>query len=539
MNCSPGFSPYRCHGDWACKLNLTWHLRLQMCLAYYISHPLEGSQGLFRRVCVCRSRTRARQAIGTIVAVAVFVCAQTPALAIEAANVLVLYNQDSPDGVQIANYYAQVHPEVQLLGLSGVSTAEQVTQDEYLNVIRPQVLSGLLDSTEVIVTTKGLPLRIENTAANPGTYPGWRGDLFGVAIQNDWWEPYSSLESELTRIDLIDSADAMADQAYFLSPPTFPFATNHQASNPYFNQRQAFDRSNPANEGIRLTSRLDGFTVTDVISSIDRAQRAVTLPNGQLVIVDDDPDAPAALADLMPQLAQDVLIPQGQASVFDQTNANIIDAPLPVIGLVSHGSHAAGTGYINNLQFTLANGALLHTWESFNAYSFVQGNNQFGQGLVGEWLAKGGTAALGHVQEPTASAVTVANEDILFDMLLNGFTLAEAAWAATPQLSFVNTVIGDPLMTLSPWLMGDINLDGVVGVVDLTVVLTHWNQPAIGTANGDLNFDGWIDVLDLNLVLANWNNITPASVAVPEPASAGIAFLGAAALLLRPRNRPV
>ena len=159
-----------------------------------------------------------------LAALFVLACASTlffahPAQAISADNVLVLYNNDSPDGIQIAIDYALTHPGVTLLGLSGVSTAEQVDQDHYLNVIRPQVLAGLTDDIDVIVTTKGLPLRIKNNAANPGMYPGWRGQAFGVPILDSWWKNYSSLESELTRIDLIDSATLMGDQAAFMSPP--------------------------------------------------------------------------------------------------------------------------------------------------------------------------------------------------------------------------------------------------------------------------------------------------------------------------------
>ncbi len=470
---------------------------------------------------------------------AVFLCPSASALS--PSKTLVLYNADSSDGIDVANYYAQAHPGVQLLGLQGVSTSEQVSQDHYLDVIRPQVLAGLNFDTELIVTTKGLPLRIQNTLPNPGTYPGWRGQPFGVSILDDWWEPYSSLESELTRIDLIDSAEMMGDQTWFMSPPSFPFPTQHHASNPYYTSSTAFDRNDPSTEGIRLTSRLDGFTVNDVKGMIDRAQRSFILPTQQLVIVDDDPNAPAAGVDRMTQLALNVLEPRGQNLVFDDSVADIIDAPQPVIGLVSHGSHAAGTGYIDNLNFQLADGAVFHTWESFNAYSFQEGNNQFGQGLVAEWIAAGGTAGLGHVEEPGASAATVANEDILWDMLLDGFTFAEAAWAATPQLSFVNTVVGDPLMTLREWIPGDSNLDGVVGLSDLSIILSNWNQyDSGGIIDGDLNLDGFVGISDMNIVLGNWGNgsqVSTAPVFVPEPGSAVIFLVNSVILLVTRRGR--
>ncbi len=451
-----------------------------------------------------------------------------------------LYNNDSPDGLQIANHYAQTHPGVTLLGLNGVSTDEQITQAHYLDVIRPQVLAGLSYEIDVIVTTKGLPLRIENTSPNPGTYPEWRGDLLGVGLLDDWWEPYSSLESELTRIDLIDSDDMMGDQAEFMSPPNFPFATVHHAANPYYQADASFDRDTVGYEGMRLASRLDGFSVNDVIASIDRAQMAFHLPSNQLVIADDDPSAPANNVDRMPALVSDVLEVSGQSYVFDSSTADILDAPLPVLGYVGHGSHAAGSGYIEHLKFDITNGAVFHTWESFNAYSFEKGQNQFGQGLIAEWLEIGGTAALGHVQEPGASAANVANEDILWDMLLQGHTFAEAAWAATPQLSFVNTVVGDPLMRLMDWVPGDITLDGKIGLQDLNVILQQWNQNVTsGIYQGDVTGNGFVGLDDLDVVLFNWNfaGSSPSSdFSVPEPAGIMLLLLGCTGMLIRPRH---
>ena len=41
----------------------------------------------------------------------------------------VLYNVNSPEGTEIANYYAQVHPGVRLFGLSGVGTCLLYTSD--------------------------------------------------------------------------------------------------------------------------------------------------------------------------------------------------------------------------------------------------------------------------------------------------------------------------------------------------------------------------------------------------------------------------
>jgi uncharacterized protein (TIGR03790 family) len=453
--------------------------------------------------------------------------------ALSPTQVTVLYNTDSADSIQIAAYYAQVHPGVRLLPLYGVSDAEEITQDHYLNVIRPQVLAGLTDNTSVIVTTKGLPLRIKNTLSNPGTYPGWRGTQYNMSIPNDWWKPYSSLESELTRIDRIGTAEEMGDQGYMLSPPAFAFDSKHHAVNPYYGSLAGFDRGKPVNEGIRLTARLDGFTVEDVMLSIMRAQNVYAKPSYQYVVVDDDPTAPGSMVDRMDQLANQMLKPAGWKYLYDQTDAAITAAPGPVIGYVSHGSQAGFPNYFNDLDFTLAPGAVFHSYESFNAYSFVQGGNRYGQGLIGDWLAMGGTAGLGHVEEPKAERTTVADEAIFYDRLMRGYSFVEAAWAATYQLSYVNTVVGDPLMTIKPWLEGDINFDGMVGISDLSMVLSNWNKYV---DQGDLDGDRFVGLQDLNILLNNWGKsaIPPGGAAnIPSPASALLSLPISAALLLR------
>ena len=209
----------------------------------------------------------------------------------------------------------------------------------------------------------------------------------------------------------------------------------------------------------------------------------------------------------MASLKNNVLVPKGQKYVYDDTSAAVTTAPGPVIGYVSHGIHGGGLspGYIpNQLNFTLANGSVFSTYESYNAYSFQPGGNLEGQGLVAEWLAKGGTAGVGNVQEPDSGSEDVANEDQMFKMLLDGYTWGEAAWSSLQQLSYVNTVVGDPLMVWQHAVPGDVNLDGVVDVNDLATVLANYNGHNMLWGQGDFNGDGNVDINDLTALLANF-----------------------------------
>lgn len=85
----------------------------------------------------------------------------------------------------------------------------------------------------------------------------------------------------------------------------------------------------------------------------------------------------------------------------------------------------------------------------------------------------------------------------------------------------------------------DLDGDTFVGLNDLNVVLSNWNQfVSLGDyQSGDCSEDGFIGIEDLNYVLANWNAGTPPPppVAVPEPAA--LAMLGGVCLLAMGRRR--
>jgi hypothetical protein len=88
-------------------------------------------------------------------------------------------------------------------------------------------------------------------------------------------------------------------------------------------------------------------------------------------------------------------------------------------------------------------------------------------------------------------------------------------------------------------LPGDLNGDGFVGIADLNIVLSNWNQnvpPADPLA--DPSGDDFVGIADLNVVLGNWNAGTPPGqeTSIPEPASVLMMMPGFAAVLRRKRG---
>ena len=85
--------------------------------------------------------------------------------------------------------------------------------------------------------------------------------------------------------------------------------------------------------------------------------------------------------------------------------------------------------------------------------------------------------------------------------------------------------------------MGDANFDDVVNDDDLSLLLANYGtgENAIWR-QGDFDLDGDVDDNDLGLLLGNFGDAPP-GVHLPEPTSAGLLALGAAALLRRRRRR--
>jgi hypothetical protein len=162
-----------------------------------------------------------------------------------------------------------------------------------------------------------------------------------------------------------------------------------------------------------------------------------------------------------------------------------------------------------------------------------------------------GTANLGGTLE-----LSMKLDDGLTPADLLGSTFHLFDWAGVSIVGGFDAVVLDPawytaglsidrsqLMTTGEVrvvpLIGDLDGDGFVGIADLNIVLTGWNQSVTpgDLLAGDVNGDGFVGIVDLNLVLGTWNAAVPppggGGLAVPEPGAAALLVLGGPALLRR------
>ncbi|MGJ8677772.1 MAG: TIGR03790 family protein [Akkermansiaceae bacterium] len=96
-------------------------------------------------------------------------------------------------------------------------------------------------------------------------------------------------------------------------------------------------------------------------------------------------------------------------------------------------------GPLLNPEFKFRQGAIAAHLHSFSARSIRNPNKEW----CGAILSHGAAATMGTVYEPYLTLFT--NFDIFHDRLLKGYSFIEAAYMATPALSWQNIMLGDPL----------------------------------------------------------------------------------------------
>ncbi|MBY0504987.1 MAG: TIGR03790 family protein [Bryobacteraceae bacterium] len=342
-----------------------------------------------------------------------------------AANVLLVANDASPLSGEIAQYYQKAR-SIPAANFCRVKTEPLETVERGVYVKLEQAITkclAKLGTAEIryIVLTQGVPLQIASTV-NSGK------------INADG----ASVDSEL--------AFLYARRQGMKTPLEGPLP------NPLYRQRDTpfTQRAFP----IYLVTRLAGYSLADVRAMIDRGLAA---RNRGRAVVDLRDESDVDGNNWLRTAA--LLLPADRVLLDESTR--VLEGVSDVIAYASWGSNdkarkqrflkmkwlpgAIATEYVssNGRTFERPPAAwTLGTWT--NPSGWWKGSPQ---SLTADYLWEGASGATGHVNEPFLSQTP--RPEFMLPAYLGGRNWAESAYLSIPSLSWMNIVVGDPLMRLA------------------------------------------------------------------------------------------
>ncbi len=351
----------------------------------------------------------------------------------EAKATIVLFNTNDPDSKSLAQYYATKReiPPSQVVGLN-CSSAEEISRADYDATIAGPLREIFkkrgwwkMGAGRVVMATtirfvaimRGVPLKISPDATiPPATFVQGLPEL--VAARND-----AAVDSELAALGIpVPSVAGLLP-------------------NPYF-RRFTPILENPIDPGILLPARLDGPTVIMVRAMIDDALTAERSGLWGWAYVDarNITSGGYAEGDAWMNNLVAAMRPAGIPVIFDNLPATI-PAGFPVTDAAIYYGWYNDTvnGPFAEPGFQFQRGAVAVHIHSFSAASLRNAEAFW----CGPLVAHGVAATMGNVYEPYLSLT--ANLDIFQDRLMAGMTFAESAYISQRALSWMGTVIGDPL----------------------------------------------------------------------------------------------
>ncbi|MCD6048817.1 MAG: hypothetical protein K0Q55_220, partial [Verrucomicrobia bacterium] len=359
----------------------------------------------------------------------------------EGAEVVVVYNDRSPESKRVAEYYAEKRqvPKEQVIGLH-LSKEEIITREDYrkeleeplwkvlldrkLFVLRPDANEPNLTAPSVAeskiryaVLCYGVPLKIAKVTGldEPGT------SQMPAALR----ENYAAVDSELSLLP-------MKTRNLNITGPI---------NSPFYGLTNAAMLS-PTN-GILLVTRLDGPSEGIAKGLVDKALEAERdgLWGRSYIDLRNINEGEYKQGDDWIKLAGEVTSKLGWETVIDTKPETFTRSfPMSQTGFYVgwYDGNPSGPFTWGEPEFTP--GAFAYHLHSFSADTIRATNRNW----VGPLLAQGVTATMGCVYEPYLGGTPDVGT-FMVRWLHNRFSLAEAAYSASPVLSWQTTVIGDPL----------------------------------------------------------------------------------------------
>ena len=346
---------------------------------------------------------------------------------------IVVFNQDVPESVELAKFYAQKRGIVRdhLVGLS-VSRTEEISRDEYdmmirnplraafkerkwwtLNEPRDGKITVISNSIRFVAVIKGVPLKIRAADNYSGDKPG----AAPIGNRND-----ASVDSEIAALG------AFTDQISGALP------------NPYYQSYRAMAEVD--NSAVLLVCRLDAPDAETVRRMIVDAVETEKTGLWGRAYIDGAHNTGAGLGagDKWLGEIQLQLRKVGVPVVFDDSPAIFPDGyPLSDCALYFGWYADRVSGPFTQFDFEFARGAVAVHIHSFSASTLRDEHANW----AGPLVAKGAAATIGNVYEPYLQLTSHLN--IFSDRLLHGFTFAESAYMSVQSVSWMSVMVGDPL----------------------------------------------------------------------------------------------
>jgi uncharacterized protein (TIGR03790 family) len=362
-----------------------------------------------------------------------------------AAHLLVVYNQDDFNSRILAQYYASKRniPAERVLPLS-CSLEEEITRAEFEKTIREPILLYLLRKNWM--ARQNVVMRMGSRAIN-----------LLVATRNDIWAivlirgvplkiaPDPSDDDAMEREPALQTNAAAVDSELALLP-VFGFPHGGFVPNVFFDQRGSGLHRLGADlaKNMILVTRLDGPTPEQVRRMIDDSLRAEKNRLAGLAVVDTrnitDVKSGYFSGDAWLRNSRNLLLRDGWTVKFDD-KPDVLPATDPcnqvALYLGWYSAQAEGPWITPPNRFVP--GAIAYHLHSFSANTIRSDTGNW----VGPMIAHGADATMGCVYEPYLALTP--HEDIFTKRLLDGNYFAEAAYASIPGLSWMVTVVGDPL----------------------------------------------------------------------------------------------
>ncbi len=446
------------------------------------------------------------------------------------SQVLVVFNSAFADAVPLKNAYLAARPGIPpanvfdlndpTLTLADTTYANFVSKirtpiRNYLSLVGPPAPSDIV----VILLIRPFPHRILDTDnSTVGDSGGSVTEFLPPASGGQGDATYASVDAELVllwqNLSTGESGGTMDSKSDNIIDNPFHQSTARIAQFPrtFIQTQKTFvNSSNVAwtlggSGSTQLTPgdmylicRLDGNSLADALALVGRSQYAyANKALGRILLdefnvagnqdLDDDslfgPGDPFNAGDDYEE-ARNILQSAGWDVRYDGTFDFIdgVEDDSPIIACASYGENHDVNGlgespppppgtYVEDFKFPI--GAIFNTIESFNARS-INGLSDFGQEQVTDFVAAGGTFAVGHVWEPFSFTIP-DNEFLLTNMLVepaaDRLQFAEAAYTSIPVLSWQHVALGDPLAKPAvlddpALLTGDLDDDGQVTGLDI------------------------------------------------------------------------